>query len=865
MNQVPKLYTSQNSEYENLLYHYPFRIFYNLNGDDRTPEKPGYSTQEKIPTYIENLLERFVEAYRIFLDQCHFMDPLHEGIYFDKGARFIDVMIANIPVQKGLVAAELVDNSDFFMPEDVDAMDGKSIRILLDKNLIPNTATPIHELFHVFQYNYCNFNNMWFMEGLARWAQNLTHQRKMIEETLPQSMDTLDVLLGRAHDAEYFWRKLFSFFDDDKRFVKRLLEHSAQQASKIDNKQWSNKDKKSFSNNAYILQALLETIDVCHYRSDNELEQFINVIRNYRKGAHFRFDTPQLQQLLTVLEKCDAKYVQRRDNILYSEYFDIKEKTLHIEKLECKNLTEYELDSLNMIRHIEGDLVVSSNGIESLNGFNYLKSIKNLYIQDMHKLKMINGFNVLEGIEALEISNNPNLEEINGFNVLFKNNHTIKRSIKVIKNKKLENVSFLKGIQEVGSSFYLHHNNLKTLEGLEALERVDASLSLSYNQLRDLSALSNLTSVYGMLGLADNRLQTLHGLENLKILKITAWNGEDRVLNIQKNKNLYDISALKNITTKSRYVIILMDDESQYSKKPEADSIFYENTLEIHTTGEKDFTSIHRHKIVEDNDKLRILFGNKWQKTTQKSTWMEAHHIDFRDIYKTINYALSHNIHIFFANNYNTQKAINRHDTLLKKFGFRFITNSSETLQNLVDKQRFYEKMLAHGFGQYVPQYYQNIDDVKYPCMVKIKSGGAGRGTFIAYDRDDLKKLEDNMIMSEYLPSQTEYATSIFLKDGKIIKHFTFSKTSKNEVYILQNEKDEDIKITPCDTPFLDLFEKIVQVLSNEETYCQCSINFKIEEGIPKIFEINPRIGYTLAGFPEQFKEMMYSYIKELA
>jgi hypothetical protein len=81
---------------------------------------------------------------------------------------------------------------------------------------------------------------------------------------------------------------------------------------------------------------------------------------------------------------------------------------------------------------------------------------------------------------------------------------------------------------------------------------------------------------------------------------------------------------------------------------------------------------------------------------------------------------------------------------------------------------------------------------------------------------------------------------------------------------VLQHESKNSIETKYCETPFLELFEEILQKFVDDDKYCQCSINFKIQDGIPKIFEINPRIGYTLAGFCDKFKEMMDIYLDEL-
>jgi hypothetical protein len=1090
-------------EYQYCVYSYPFRIFYNINNDGKTPKILKYSQHEKIPDYIIEIFKSFYKAFDIFIKVCRFKNPLKEGIYFEKGASFIDVLISDIPVQRGLVAASLIDNSKYF--KDDDSLKGKSIRILLHNDLVKNTATPIHELFHVFQYNYCNFNNMWFMEGLARWSQNLIQKRKMQDEILPQNLDELKDLLKRAHDCEYFWRRLTSLLVINEPFIKQFLENLSKKSEKLENQfnykknNWTKEEKRLDKNNPYILKVLIDTINLIPRNPNKELDGFIQTVCDYISYGNKRFNNPSLQSFFKVLKKCDSNLVKKEENYLYSEYFDLRNRNLKVEKLNCTNLSEYELDILNQVVSIEGELFISIENIEFINAFNYLQSVEKLTIQKMTNLQAINGFNGLRQIKSLEISYNDKLTSINGFNNLFKFNNEVLGYIKVINNKNLEEVKFLKGLKIVNSSFYLHHNRLKTLEGLENLENVYASFSLSSNEIQSLKPLSNLKKVSGMLGLAFNNLETLEGLENLSFLKTIAWNGQNRTIVIHGNKNLKDISALKNITTQEKYLIIFIDDYKQYETKPSSDSVFHQNILELYDTenkkfiptywfvkkekhdysefgkathneklkylldfeleseilvisfsgyyghlggifnsrypfltnelktnkifildeynswyhnGIKNITSnidetikflkqlisngnykkivcfgssmggyislaiaqaigatnviafspqtflddvnrkkygdkrwkeplallnrnnekyldlkplyenfkgginieihysinekldelhakhldnknikviahddsdhylavyLHKKGLLEDivlnnlqiskNSKklnYQIIFGDNWSKATSKCSFLKAHHLSFKDINSVIEYGDKNGIKTLFANNYKTQMAIVKNQELLDKWGFKYIVNSQKVLKRFVDKQLFYEIMKDNAYEDYVPKYYENIEEVVYPCIVKTKSGGAGRGIFLAYNKDDLKDLEENEIVSEYLSSNKEYATSIFMKDGKILKDITFCKTASKELYVLQHESKNSIETKYCETPFLELFEEILQKFVDDDKYCQCSINFKIQDGIPKIFEINPRIGYTLAGFCDKFKEMMDIYLDEL-
>ncbi|OHE14591.1 MULTISPECIES: hypothetical protein [unclassified Sulfurimonas] len=1113
-----KLYNfGENSAYQHCVVVEPFRLFYNLSGDDKTPKKLDYADAVRIPDYVTDLIKVFYHAYNIYINIYKLNDPLKKGIYYEKGAKFIDIMLTAIPTQKGLVAAELVDNSALFKGQH--SMQGDAIRVLLDNNLIKKTATPIHELFHIFQYSYSSFNNMWFMEGLARWAQNITHNRADKYEALPQNLDELEILINKTHDAEYFWKRLITLVGDEKLFINSLLKYSSYETSLVEKKfgtkeryiknSWSKEEKKNTLNNKYIFSAIVNAVKDCMPTRNEELDEFLTLISKNSETQLERFDTLQIQRFLKVLQLNHNEFINEFDSILYCEYYDVETKTLNIPKLNCVDLSEYELDCLNAVENLKGDLIISSKEIKHLNSFNYLRSVENLCITDMQNLESINGFNSLERINSLEISKNELLEEINGFNILFRKNDTVDDFIKITHNKKLQNIRFLKNLRVVKSSFYLHHNALTNLKGLEGLEYVGASFSLSSNKLDDLSALSKLNTVKGMLGIAYNNLSTLNGLENLQKIYTTKWNAQNRTIAIHNNPDLYDISALENLQNdEDYYLIISIDSYTQYKKKPSLESNFHKNILELYEkntnkfiptykfatkpahdyknfgktthslklsymfdfevesdiliisfsgfngwlggvfnsrypyiidemktnkifimdkknswfhngiegvtkniqetitllkeiTDEKKYSKIlcigasmggymallcgkilgatnivafspqsfldtlnrekhsdirwekeleklnkskadkeyfdleplyrepldenvnieihyskdikldelhalhlkskkvkliahddcdhyiavclHKKGVLEElilknlslniqekaipkksQKKLKILFADKWQKAVLKCDWLDAYHINFKKIKEVIKYAKENDIKVLFANNYATQSAILKHNDLLLQNGLKFIVNNKKALRDFVDKQKFYDIMIKNNMSNYVPKYYMLDDDIKFPCMVKTKTGGAGRGVYLAYSKKDITKVDENSIISEYLPSNTEYATSIFYKNGKILKEVTFSKTADKEVYVLQQESKKNIQTKKEETQFLDIFRDIIEIFSGKKGYCQCSINYKIQNGIPKIFEINPRIGYTLAGFCDEFKGMMDIYINEV-
>ena len=820
MSSIKLFNFSEQEEYKHALLLYPFRIFYNSSDDKKSPQILEFTKNREIPDYILQILESFYKAYALFIQEQHLKSPMHEGIFFDKGAKFIDIMLADIPLQKGLVAAELIDNQHYF--EAIQNLHGKSIKILLDRNLILNRATPIHELFYVFQYNYSNFNNMWFMEGLARWSQNIIHKRANIEEKLPSSVEELRSLILRAHDAEYFWRRLISKCDNKIDFIKILLEQSALQAVELEKKfnltEWSREDKKSSSNNSYLFKAIVKTVEILQIKPDEELQSFLESMKEYKNLI--------------------------RDGDIHFSY-----------------LSKKELQELESVEEIQGELLIDSTSLSTLNSFNRLKKVTTIKIKNNLNLVEILGFNALESIQNLEISHNVNLENIYGFFKFFTTVQKINGYIKIESNKKLETLLFLRGLTHVGSSFYLHHNHLTSLQGLEDLEEVGASLSLSSNQLRDLSPLKNLKRVKGMLGVAFNQLTTLEGLENLKELSTIKWGQEYRTLAIQGNKELMDISALRDVQSSTKHCIMNLDRSNNYKRVPEENSQFYKQSISLTSNG----SAVETQDIFPryQQTKIKILFADTWVNALSKIDWLDAHFSEFKDVNRVIEYAKKHGIIYIYGQVYNAQKFLFHNKEGLKKADLKFLVNDFEVVKLLLDKRRFFEFMIENNLEIYIPKYYKNSNEICYPCVIKHINGANGDTVRIVYSKEELGVVDKDEVVNEYVLGDTEYAMNLFYKDGNIIEEVTYKKTYSEKFYVLNRETKYKMIDTKIINPYLDEFKEIIRCIVPHATELLCCIDYKVQDNRPKIFEINVRLGYTLARNGDDFKKIMDKYILE--
>ncbi len=710
-----------------------FRIFYTLAGGT-SPADLTCSNSRDIPDYIVGIAYKFVTARILLSQSLSLKDPLREGRFFAKGARYIDIHLQEIPREYGIASERVYDYRLAMLDET--PFQGKSLRIKLHRNLIPTTATPIHELFHLYQYNYSVFNNMWFMEGLARWSQSIITKGTGKEEKLPSTVHEVIELLKKNHEAEFFWNRLAVLCDPKGTFdipdalsknndgivnnhrpgaelIKKILENTSEQIRLLpidqpsrnlaDLEYWPESEKKSPNNNIYILRSVIDAIKVvCRHRSE-ELDSFVAAATKVIQCSRLDFDNVELQSFLRTLSKCNHNLCLKDERgFLFSDHFDIPTRTLSFHSLDCSTLTDEDLETFHVLENIFGDLVVQNNtditsleglrnletivgdltishsGVKNISGLNNLKIVKNLTIDSNNHLQGISGFNSLELVKKsvnitnnsslqsingftcltsvrslIKIEKNESLEKINGFNSLnqvdygsllisgsprlqglrgfcrltglggtlsinncpeladftflsslervknieinntklfataplrklFRNNRRFKGFIKLTSNRFLSDLSFMSGLETVGSSLYLHHNNLTDLKGLENLRRVGASLSLSANKLRDISQLAKLETIDGILGLSYNRLTTLHGLENLKSIQTKKWGNDLLSIKFNDNRNpdrsisLKDISALANVCEVTDHLVVYTDTDQghQYQAKPGPDSIF---------------------------------------------------------------------------------------------------------------------------------------------------------------------------------------------------------------------------------------------------------------------------------------------------
>ena len=159
------------------------------------------------------------------------------------------------------------------------------------------------------------------------------------------------------------------------------------------------------------------------------------------------------------------------------------------------------------------------------------------------------------------------------------------------------------------------------------------------------------------------------------------------------------------------------------------------------------------------------------------------------------------------------------------------------------DKPRFNAWLKTSGYGELVP----DIRDDDYPFVYKKRRDRAGRNSHVVHSREEQRALEmaidvRDYFKQRYVRGRKEYTSHFLVVRGKIAFDSTVEFTFHDEFFI-RGIREPDNTITKIDTPFLPVFAEILETLDYNGT---CCFNYKIEEGRPLIFEINPRAGGSL-------------------
>ena len=169
---------------------------------------------------------------------------------------------------------------------------------------------------------------------------------------------------------------------------------------------------------------------------------------------------------------------------------------------------------------------------------------------------------------------------------------------------------------------------------------------------------------------------------------------------------------------------------------------------------------------------------------------------------------------------------------------------SPETVALCDDKGSFNDFLLHNGFAALVPRLYAPNETADYPIVVKPRHGAWGQGVRILHSPADEERLPNasGWLRQAYVPGQAERVAHILAVDGEIRFWSGLDCTAGKEFTI--NGQGQPVRYSPAnDAAAVAHLSAILRQLRYTGTAC---FDYKWVDDRPMIFELNPRIGYSL-------------------
>lgn len=166
------------------------------------------------------------------------------------------------------------------------------------------------------------------------------------------------------------------------------------------------------------------------------------------------------------------------------------------------------------------------------------------------------------------------------------------------------------------------------------------------------------------------------------------------------------------------------------------------------------------------------------------------------------------------------------------------------------DKLAFNEWLIAHGFGDHVPELLDGASDA-YPYIVKARQGDFGIGCrMIRGPGEDDAGDDPALFRQRAVVGADEYVLHLLRVGGRIRYHVAY-RYDMAQPLAIRGAVDAPAAIVPAEAgEALALCAAILDALGYEGT---CCFNYKLEGGRPMLLELNPRFGGSLVGVVSEY------------
>jgi len=175
---------------------------------------------------------------------------------------------------------------------------------------------------------------------------------------------------------------------------------------------------------------------------------------------------------------------------------------------------------------------------------------------------------------------------------------------------------------------------------------------------------------------------------------------------------------------------------------------------------------------------------------------------------------------------------------------------SADAIRLCDDKAALNARLRARGFARHLPG--EEVQG-RFPYMLKRRQDACARHAFrIDGPADELAHREElaspDYLRQAWIGGDTEFTAHLLHSRGRIRRALTISFRMRDAHAI--RGRDPVLLHRRCASRHLPLFAALLDAADFEGL---CCVNYKVQDGVPVILEINPRLGFSLAPFLASF------------
>lgn len=187
----------------------------------------------------------------------------------------------------------------------------------------------------------------------------------------------------------------------------------------------------------------------------------------------------------------------------------------------------------------------------------------------------------------------------------------------------------------------------------------------------------------------------------------------------------------------------------------------------------------------------------------------------------------------------------------LRLRGWRLLSCNAATIGLFADKWSMVCYAKAVGMAHNLPRVYDTPRGAQYPCIFKTRRGAFGDGVRIVHSPSDIA--EDEMhrgVLQELIPGREELCASLIVISGQIRHALQTRYVYTRDIYVHPFVKERIGQRRVRHSLTRNEHSVFSRILCDFTGVC--NVNYKMQRGIIKIFEVNPRLGADVVyGRPE--------------